>query len=178
MSLTIEKRILSSAIIPALALLPEKMDTPAARVLLVAIGLQESALEARVQKARTPGAAPGPARGLWQFERAGGVQGVLRHPATSALAKRLCDTRGVPVDATAVWAGFEYDDVLAAGFARLLLWSDPQPLPAVTDEARAWQLYLRTWRPGAWDRGSTEQRQKLREKFKANHARAVKAVAA
>jgi hypothetical protein len=36
--------------------------------------------------------------------------------------------------------------VLAAIFARLLLFSDPAPLPA--DMGEAYALYRRTWRPG------------------------------
>ena len=37
---------------------------------------------------------------------------------------------------------------VAAGFARLLLWTDPRPLPAIGDVKAAWQYYLRNWRPG------------------------------
>ena len=42
----------------------------------------------------------------------------------------------------------EWDDVLAAAFARLLLFTDPAKLPKLGDADGAWQLYLRTWRPG------------------------------
>jgi len=38
--------------------------------------------------------------------------------------------------------------VLAAGVARLLLWTDPKALPAIGDADAGWSLYLRTWRPG------------------------------
>ena len=38
-------------------------------------------------------------------------------------------------------------DVLAAGLARLLLWTDPSRLPRLGDADGAWQLYVRTWRP-------------------------------
>jgi hypothetical protein len=48
----------------------------------------------------------------------------------------------------AIWNAIENDDVLAAGLARLLLYTDPQRLPALGDREGAWQLYLRTWRPG------------------------------
>jgi hypothetical protein len=62
----------------------------------------------------------------------------------------------VPATDAAVYAALEHDDVLAAAFARLLLWTDPEPLPAVGEVQRAWALYLRTWRPGkphrqTWD---------------------------
>ncbi len=129
------------AILPALALLPPAMNTPQARVLLLAIGLQES----RFQHRRQIG---GPARGFWQFERNGGVRGVLTHPASRDDALRICAARDVaPVSAT-VHAALETDDILAAAFARLLLWTDPLRLPAVGDADGAWALYLRTWRPG------------------------------
>ncbi|MNL86831.1 hypothetical protein D3C87_2157110 [compost metagenome] len=38
--------------------------------------------------------------------------------------------------------------MLAAGVARLLLWTDPKTLPSIGDVDAAWALYLRTWRPG------------------------------
>src|SRR5699024_10369063 len=54
---------------PALSLLPAVMDTHQARVMLLAIALQESDLAYREQIG-------GPAHGLWMFERGGGVKGV------------------------------------------------------------------------------------------------------
>ncbi len=135
------KTITETAITPALALLPATMDTPAARVMLLAIGLQEG----RFMHRRQIG---GPARGFWQFEKGtrasrGGVWGVSRdHLAT------LCKARSVAGDPDAIYAALEYDDVLAAGVARLLLWTDPKALPPVGDADAGWALYLRTWRPG------------------------------
>ncbi len=105
------KTITETAITPALALLPATMDTPAARVMLLAIGLQEG-----------------------RFSR--------DHLAT------LCKARSVAGDPDAIYAALEYDDVLAAGVARLLLWTDPKALPPVGDADAGWALYLRTWRPG------------------------------
>lgn len=138
-----------SALGPALRLLPASMDTPEARVMLLAIGLQESRLKSRwqiVDKRRPE--VRGPARGLWQFERGGGVIGVLTHPATRELAHQVCDARGITSSARPVWTWLAEDDVLAAAFARLLLWTDPKPLPALGRGGEAWALYLRTWRPG------------------------------
>lgn len=129
------------AIDEAMRHLPSRMDSLEARVLLVAIGMQESRLVHRRQIG-------GPARGLWQFERGGGVAGVLSHRATANYARHLCGVRGVDPDPSAVWSAMEHDDVLAAGFARLLLWSDPKPLPAVGDVDGSWACYIRTWRPG------------------------------
>lgn len=141
--------VLSNAITPALALLPAKMDTPAARVMLLAIGLQESRFEHRRQLVGNPPRPTGPAKSFWQAEQGGGmVHGVRLHTATSAAAAALYQARGVPARDAAVWDAIENDDVLAAGLARLLLWSDPGRLPAVGDADAAWALYLRTWRPG------------------------------
>ena len=137
------------AIEPAYALLPARMESEAATVLLLAIGLQESRFEHRKQIG-------GPARGIFQFERGGGVAGVLQHPVSRDAALRVCEARGVaPVPAQVYWR-LESDDVLAAAFARLLLFTDPAPLPKVGECAKSWDYYLRTWRPGkphrrTWD---------------------------
>lgn len=125
---------------PALALLPPGMDTPIARCHVLAIGLQESELKHRRQLPT------GPARGLWMFERGGGVRGVLEHDWSSLHAERVCDARDVDPNSRDVYAALEVDDVLAAAFARLLLYTDPHKLPTTAD--KAWDVYMRTWRPG------------------------------
>lgn len=135
------QQIRRSAIAPALALLPAKMSAPQAEVMLLAIGLQESRFEHRRQIG-------GPAVGFWQFEQGGGVRGVLTHPSSRDHAAEICRARGIPASASAVYSALATDDVLAAAFARLLLWTDPAALPAVGEMAAAWDLYLRTWRPG------------------------------
>lgn len=132
---------LASAIDPALAILPGSMRSDAARVMLLAIGLQESSLTTRRQF-------HGPAHGLWQFEKGGGVRGVLKNPRTMLAAAQLCQTCNVAATEAAVYEALLADDVLAAGFARLCLWADPQPLPAIGDVHGGWQCYLRNWRPG------------------------------
>lgn len=129
---------LSGIIDPALALLPAPLAGLDARIMLLAIALQESGLAERRQVG-------GPARGLWQFEL-GGVLGVLHHPASAAMAAQWCAARGVPATSQGVYAGLASDDRLACGFARLLLWTDRAPLPGDTDAG--WACYLRTWRPG------------------------------
>ncbi len=138
MTLTDVRRL---AIAPALALLPARFTSAPAEVMLLAIGLQESRFAHRRQIG-------GPARGFWQFEQGGGVRGVLRHTATAGHARVLCEARHVAPTESAVYAALEHDDVLAAGFARLLLWSDAAPLPALGDSDAAWVLYVRVWRPG------------------------------
>jgi hypothetical protein len=137
--------IVSEAISPALALLPPAMDSRLARVLLLTIGLQESQYLTRVQMAG------GPARGYWQFEHGtpatrGGVTGVYLHKATAELLNQVCNERGHAFVVTDIYNALTWDDVLAAALARLLMWTDPHPLP--TDSAGGWDMYMRTWRPG------------------------------
>jgi hypothetical protein len=132
---------LNLILVPALSILPARLDRPEARLLLIAIALQESSLAHRRQVG-------GPAMGLWQFERMGGVHGVLHHAATRAHAATVCAHRGIRARERDVYEALEVDDLLAACFARLLLYSDPAPLPLIGEESRAWDLYLRTWRPG------------------------------
>ena len=129
------------AIDDAFKLLPAKMDTRAARVDHAAIGYQESdGYKVRRQYGN------GPAAGYWQFER-GGIKGVMLHAATARLATEVCDARGVPFNSEKIWQAFQVDDVLAAAFARLLMWTDSQPLPTTKDAA--WEMYAkRLWRPG------------------------------
>lgn len=134
------------AIDRAMAMLPARMESREAVVMLLAIGLQESRLTYRRQIG-------GPARGLWQFEcgtreSRGGVFGVFLHPASGVLLRRLCVTMGVEPSPASIYAAIEHDDVLAAGVARLLLWTHPEPLPAIGDRDAAWEQYIAVWRPG------------------------------
>ncbi len=120
--------------------LPSKFDTREAEVMLLAIGLQESGFQAREQHG-------GPARSFWQFER-GGIRGVLACPDTKTYAQMVCAHRGIPPTIDAVYARMLDDDLLGCAFARLLLYSDPKPLPAIGDAHGAWNYYLHNWRPG------------------------------
>lgn len=128
-----------NAIICALDLLGQKYDSPEARQFMAAIAYQESNFEHRHQIG-------GPAHGFWQFERGGGVVGVMNHHSSKADARRICDHYGIPYNSRDVYAAIETNDELAAAFARLLLWTDPKPIP--TDADVAWEYYIRTWRPG------------------------------
>lgn len=139
--------VIKTILDPGLAQLPMAMDTPKARVMLLAIGQQESKFQYRAQVLN--GGGKGPARGFWQFEKGGGVKGVMNHSVTSGHAHRLSLSRNVAWDAGLIWARLESDDLLACGFARLLLYSDPKPLPDLDDVEGAWELYAeRAWRPG------------------------------
>lgn len=125
---------------PAFRLLPPRMDSPAARALVLGICLQESRLAHRHQLG-------GPARSYAQFESAG-LRGVVEHPASRGYAIALCDQLDIRPQLDALHQAITYHDVLCAGFARLLLWTDPRPLPGRDEPDAAWDLYRRTWRPG------------------------------
>ncbi|HGW5372263.1 TPA: hypothetical protein ACNIJL_001227 [Pseudomonas aeruginosa] len=162
---TMDLRTVRRSIVePTLLLLPAKMESPQAVVMLLTIGLQESLFEHRRQLGN------GPARSFWQMERGGGVHGVLTHRASAACAAVICAHQGVEPNDMAVWQAIERDDVLACALARLLLYTDPSRLPDLGDEAGAWDLYLRTWRPGAYSRGNAVQRTELRKKWASNYA--------
>ena len=174
-------QITKTGINPALTLLPANMDTPQARVMLLAIGLQESRFEHRYQVVQGKPGAKGPARGFWQFELGsaasrGGVWGVFLHEASNKLLKKIAAERGAAQSPTNIWQAIETGDMLAAVVARLLLWTDPKPLPGLGDAEAAWQLYLRTWRPGAYERGNAAQRGELRAKWGRNYAQALEYV--
>jgi hypothetical protein len=63
-----------------------------------------------------------------------------------------------------VHAKLEFDDVLAAAFARLLLWADAKALPGLdASHDETWDCYIRSWRPGkphrdTWDEFHTQAR--------------------
>jgi hypothetical protein len=106
--------------------------------MLLAIGLQESEFVHRRQMS-------GPARGYWQFELSG-VEGVLSHHSSAEYAIGFCRVLNYEPDVHEIYGALEDNDVLAAGFARLLLWRLPDPLP--TNATDGWNQYIETWRPG------------------------------
>lgn len=131
------------AIPAAYTLLPPALASREATALLLAIALQESdGLRARRQYEG------GPARGFWQCERGGAVAGVLRHHATRAIIARVCEQLVYPPDVGACYVAIEHNDVLAAAFARCLLWTLPDSLPGPEQADAAWAQYLEAWRPG------------------------------
>jgi len=163
--------------------LPDRMDTPAARLMMLAIQKQEDPEERRYQVVKRteatakenivgPKTAKGPARSLWQMEIGGGVNGVLSHNNTGPLIIPICHRLELNATPRDCWEAIEDNDVLAACFARLLLWSDSKPLPKIADAEGAFDLYLRTWRPGAFTNGTDAQQAALEQKFLRNHAAA------
>jgi hypothetical protein len=136
---------LAVAVTPALSLLPERMDSAAARAMLVAIALQESDLVNRRQ-------IKGAAKSYFQFEPPTrghvAIRGVLGHKLTADLAREALLRLDCPTDIMAVHDVVEYSDVVACVFARLLLWTLPQRLPQPTETDMAWRQYIDAWRPG------------------------------
>jgi hypothetical protein len=129
----------------AYSVLPKAMASPKATVMLLAIGLQESRFLDRRQ------GGDGPGRGFWQFERGGGIKGVMTHPKTNGpLATALTELRYASVigDAVKLHAIVEHNDVVACVFARLLLWTVAGPLPSRDEPGKAWAQYIDGWRPG------------------------------
>jgi len=133
--------VLAKVIVPGLALLPAQYDSPASRVQLLATAMQESGLRTRVQDGG------GPARGLWQCEKP--VFGLLLgNRASESQARALCQSRAVAVWPTDMWLAATTDDLFACCIARLILWCDPWPLPAIGDADDAWLCYQKNWEPG------------------------------
>lgn len=132
-----------NALSPAMDLLPVKLDTLEARAMVIAICLQESKLLHRHQIG-------GPAHGYAQFEKGGGVVGVLTHHASKPLIRPVLAglDYGPTADAAACYAAIEHNDILAAAFARLLLYTLPDPLPAQNNAQEGWRQYIAAWRPG------------------------------
>jgi hypothetical protein len=113
--------------------------------MLLAIGMQESKFKDRVQLGG------GPAHGFYQFEKGGGVKGVLTHPSSKPLIERVLIGLNIARMPAVCYDCLEEPehDALATVFARLLLYTDPHPLPALNcDPSLAWDYYFRNWRPG------------------------------
>ncbi len=130
------------------ALLPEKLDTPEAKAMLMAIAMQESRWDERRQIG-------GPARSFWQFEF-GGIKGVLNHPASKPLIRSVLERLDYDFAPDTSYTAIEHNDVLAFAYARCLLWTLPNPLPKRGDVEEGWTQYTEAWRPGkphhgTWD---------------------------
>jgi len=154
---------LASALEPAYLLLPARMASREASAMILAICLQESGFRFRRQVVRYSEGQPvlGPAKGYAQFEMSGGILGVLRHETTRDHIRKVLDALTYDYEILTSYTAIEHNDVLTAAYARLLLWSDPEPLPAYGQDETAWKYYLRTWRPGkphreTWNEHLTE----------------------
>ncbi|MDP2141297.1 MAG: hypothetical protein Q8L20_10845 [Gammaproteobacteria bacterium] len=134
-----------------LKLFPSQYNTPEARAMVIAIGLQESDFKHRQQLIGNHRnwwqSLSGPAVSYWQFERIG-IRGVLEHRITGPLIRVVLDKLGYPADVETIYKALIHNDILAVCFARLLLFTVPDPLPTRTQPAKAWEQYLWAWRPG------------------------------
>lgn len=119
--------------------------TPQAGRFLLAIALQESAIEHRRQVS-AGGAETGPAASFWQFEQGGGCRGVLTHKGVAGKMAAVCAAYNVLATPAALWEAMRYQDIVAAAAARCLLYTLPSKLAQTQDEG--WSQYLAAWRPG------------------------------
>lgn len=157
---------LDPLITQARAWMPSIPFGPQSVVLLGAIAGQESDDQDERQ------ANSGPAMGYWQFE-VEAIREVLTNTQTAASARQAVEASGIladgpvvadgnysqgeggypstaaPAIATVVWTNFLNFPTLQICFARLMLWANPNPLPALGDCNGAWKYYDSTWRPGA-----------------------------
>lgn len=132
--------IVKTVVPAAMTMLPTRMDTPDAKAMMYAIGLQESRFIYRQQVG-------GPAMGFWQYEEAG-VKGVMTHTSTRDLAAQVLDQMGYQASIPVVHQALADNDILAAIFARLLLWTHPNALPSAIQATKGWMYYYTLWRPG------------------------------
>ena len=121
-------------------------------MLMTAIGFQESRFLYRRQRGG------GPARGFWQFEK-GGVEAVLKHSVGDIAGDVMYNMSMFDADVGYIMQAIEYNDFLAAVFARLLLFTNPKLIPTfcTANKDELWRYYLETWRPGkprpeTWDK--------------------------
>jgi hypothetical protein len=131
-------------ILPVLDYLGSPFHAIKARVLLLAIAIQETDLATRDQG--NP-AVPGPARGFWQFERIA-VEDFLRHGHKTT--KQAAAAVWQPQTVESIWYALGTGaDHLACVLARDRLWRMiPAPLPELGDANGAWDQYADAWRPG------------------------------
>lgn len=161
----------------AYSLVPESMRSGNATAMLLAIGLQESQFQERKQ-------INGPARSFWQFELIA-VKEVMRHPRTKRYAEAVIDAlcyrltfHSPTQQASAIHLAMEDNDPLACAFARLKLWTLEMPLPGPEDLSTAFHQYLSVWRPGAFSRGTDDQRTTLRATWNHHYAEAWQRISA
>lgn len=122
--------------------LPGKMQSQNAHAEILAAGLQESEFNARVQ------GGGGPAHGLFQFEKNGGVAEVLDAPDTAAMLAPILKIMCYKPNRDEIYQAIVHNDVLAVILARCILWHVPGMLAGPTQPDKGYQQYLRAWRPG------------------------------
>jgi hypothetical protein len=135
-----------TAIIPAMNMLGSLgiKNTFKAHQLILAIAIQESGVAYRRQVTKS-GLEDGPAVSYWQFEHAG-CEGLLSARSTSNYIRQICTLFDIKPTKEGLLDAIQYNDIVAACAARLLIYSLPTPL-AETKEM-GWEQYLSSWRPG------------------------------
>lgn len=129
---------------------PGDPDNKMVQVNLLAISGQEADWKWRAQLSRATNKPNpnGPALGLWQFEKGGGVAGVMTHPSSARFAKAISEALGLPFERETSWRQLMVNDEFAAAYARLLYWTDPYAVPTTAEAG--WTAYrYRLWRPGS-----------------------------
>lgn len=110
------------------------------QVLMLAIAGQESGWSHRFQQG-------GPARSFWQFESSG-LWGVVSHQRARTTMLAVCKALAIADLNKDLFEAIAYNDAMAFCAARMLLWIDTRPLPAIGDKNASWDYYIRNWRPG------------------------------
>jgi len=90
----------------------------------------------------------GDGRGPWQAGRVI-IADLLHNLDTAMLMHKCCASLGIAVSVEPIYAAIIGNPKLSVALARLSLWADPFPIPAIGDQAGLWKCYLRVWRPGA-----------------------------
>ena len=155
------KLLLDVVIRPTLAGMGARYHNAEAETMLVAIAHQESGIRYRRQLGADGKPMEHLARGLWQFEKNGGVKGVLTHSTTKTAADAAAKALLYAPDPAVIHTAIADNDILACVWARLLLWTLPQPLPRAGQEDEAWHQYIAAWRPGKPHRDRWVQSYKL-----------------
>ena len=135
--------VLAEVIVPGFTALPSEMDTPEARLIVLATGGVETQFRTREQDGHPAGGA----NGLFQMQY-NCVLDVMHNKASGNLVWNLCGVLGVTYGSNAIFDALLTNDELAACMTRLAYWCDPRPLPQVGDMMGAWDTYERVQRPG------------------------------
>jgi hypothetical protein len=145
---------------------PRPPVSDSVRVLMLAIPGQESGWQNISQ------GDGGPGRGPYQFEPET-CRELQFNPVSEALYTKICIA--MPIVPSTVYGSLIAHPFLAVAMARLDLWCDPHPLPAIGDEEGAWDCYVRVWRPGAVAAGG-QSATDARQRWSYNYPAALAAV--
>lgn len=134
------KDVLGQIIVPAFSNLPSEMDSPEARLLVLATGAQETQYLTRQQD-------DGPARGLFQMQ-INDIRDLMNNQMSGNHVWTLCGVLGVTYGSNAMFDALLTDDLFAAAMCRLNYWCIPRPLPAIGDVVGCYAYYELAQRPG------------------------------